>query len=144
MNELISSAIGQAIKHAQRILVAAHIRPDGDSIGSLLGLGLALQLVGKEVTMVSSDGVPTSFRHLPGSAQIKQSGNGAYDLTVVVDCSDLSRAGDALAGELLPDINIDHHVTNLNFARLNLVDTKAVATAEDSGRPYSCLGFTDR
>ena len=130
MVESISQAIGQAIKHAQRILVTSHVRPDGDAIGSLLGLGLALKSAGKEVSMVSSDGVPASFRHLPGSDQIVQKTKGAFDLTVVVDCSDLSRAGDALGGETLPDINIDHHITNLNFARLNLVDTKAVATAE--------------
>jgi len=48
----------------------------------------------------------------------------------VVDCSDLTRVGDAIQGEARPDINIDHHITNLEFARLNLVDTKAVATAE--------------
>jgi phosphoesterase RecJ-like protein len=130
MNDSISQAIGQAFQYAQRILIASHIRPDGDAIGSLLGIGLALQLAGKEVAMISSDGVPTAFRHLPGSDQIKQKFSGAYDLTVVVDCSDLSRVGDAIQGEPRPDINIDHHVTNLNFARLNLVDTKAVATAE--------------
>jgi phosphoesterase RecJ-like protein len=47
-----------------------------------------------------------------------------------VDCSDLDRTGEALQHYPKPDINIDHHITNLNFARLNLVDVKAVATAE--------------
>jgi phosphoesterase RecJ-like protein len=130
MNDSISQAIGQALQFAQRILVVSHIRPDGDAIGSLLGIGLALQLAGKEVVMVSSDGVPSSFRHLPGSDQIKQKADGHCDLTVVVDCSDLFRVGDAIPGDVIPDVNIDHHITNLEFARLNLVDTRAVATAE--------------
>jgi phosphoesterase RecJ-like protein len=55
---------------------------------------------------------------------------GAFDTIVVVDCSDLERTGNALRGLPQPDLNIDHHQTNLNFARLNLVDTRAVATAE--------------
>jgi len=130
MIDPISQAVGEAFHDAQRILVASHIRPDGDAIGSLLGIGLALQLAGKEVEMVSSDGVPGSFRHLPGSGQIKQKVSGAFDLTVVVDCSELSRVGEALQGEFKADINIDHHITNLGFARINLVETEAVATAE--------------
>jgi phosphoesterase RecJ-like protein len=130
MNKSIRHDIGQAIRHAQRILVTSHIRPDGDSIGSLLGLGLALRSIGKEVSMVSADGVPAAFRHLAGSDQIVQRAARSHDLTVVVDCSDLDRTGEALQHYPKPDINIDHHITNLNFARLNLVDVKAVATAE--------------
>ena len=130
MNDSTAQAIGLAFQQAQRILIACHIRPDGDAIGSLLGLGLALQAIDKEVTMVSADGLPGAFRHLPGSDQIVKKPEGSFDLSVVVDCSDLGRAGDALLDQPTPDINIDHHVTNLNFARLNLVDTTAVATAE--------------
>lgn len=130
MNETVRHAIGQAFQQAQRILVTSHIRPDGDAIGSLLGLGLALGAAGKEVTLVSADGVPSPFRRLPGSEQIVKSATGPYDLIVVVDCSDLERTGDVLQDYPIPDINIDHHVTNVNFARLNLVDTNAVATAE--------------
>jgi phosphoesterase RecJ-like protein len=80
--------------------------------------------------MVSADGVPAAFRHLAGSDQIVQRAARSHDLTVVVDCSDLDRTGEALQHYPKPDINIDHHITNLKFARLNLVDTKAVATAE--------------
>jgi phosphoesterase RecJ-like protein len=56
--------------------------------------------------------------------------SGEFDLIVTLDCSDMLRTGAALSGYRAPDLNIDHHVTNLNFARLNLVDTQAVATAE--------------
>jgi len=111
-------------------LVATHVRPDGDAIGSLLGLGLALRQAGKSVQMLSSDGVPASYRHLPGSQDVIQRPEGDFDLTIVLDCSDPDRAGKNFNSYNPPDLNVDHHVTNLLFARLNLVDTTAVATAE--------------
>ena len=123
-------SIKDALANAARILVISHLRPDGDAIGSLLGLGLGLEAAGKQVQMVSVDGVPSSLRHLPGSEQIVKKPQGAFDLICVVDCSDLERVGDVLNSYGTPDINIDHHRTNLNFGRLNLVDTQAVATAQ--------------
>lgn len=127
MNNNHHGAIRQMLNQAQRILIVSHVRPDGDAVGSVLGLGLALQALGKEVQMVLADGVPASFRHLPGSEQIVRQKTGEHDLNVVVDCADLQRTGKALSS-LLPDLNIDHHVTNLGFARVNLVDPNAVAT----------------
>ncbi len=122
-------AAGQALRDAQRVLIASHVRPDGDAVGSLLGLGLSLQEAGKTVQMILEDGVPSSFKHLSGSKQVSHRPKGEFDLAVVVDCSDLQRAGKALNGIPLPDLNIDHHITNLNFAGINLVDPQAVATA---------------
>lgn len=130
MDDRLIEAIGQAAQHAKRALVLSHIRPDGDAIGSLLGLGLALVDAGKEVQMVSPDGVPSSLRHLAGSELVTSKAAGDFDLVWVVDCSDLQRTGSALDGRSEPDINIDHHITNENFARWNLVETSAVATAE--------------
>ena len=117
------------ILDAQRVLVLSHIRPDGDAIGSLLGLGLALLDMGKDVTMVSEDGIPACYKHLPGHELVVKRPQGEYDLIVVVDCSDLSRTGKALVDYAQPDLNIDHHVTNLHYAKMNLVDPSAVATA---------------
>jgi len=119
-----------AVRQAQRVPVVSHIRPDGDAIGSLLGLGLALEAAGVQVQMVSEDGVPASCRHLEGASRIRRRAEGEFDLLCVVDSSDLERTGSVLAGRGQPDLNIDHHITNLNFARYNLVETAAVATAE--------------
>jgi len=119
---------------AQKVLIISHIRPDGDAVGSLLGLGLSLQDSGKDVQMVLSDGIPEIFRHLPGSEQVKKKSEGEFDMTLVVDCSDRSRAGVALNGISLPDANIDHHPTNTIFGRHNLIDKSAVATAEILGK----------
>lgn len=140
-SDLIQLA-SQQLHSAQRVLVVSHIRPDGDSIGSLLGLGLTLQEAGKAVQMVSVDGVPASCRHLPGSDQILYQSQGEFDTICVVDCSDLKRTGEALSGYGEPDLNIDHHVTNLNFARINLVAPTAVATAEILGNLLPAMGYT--
>jgi phosphoesterase RecJ-like protein len=130
VNSSILSAAGEKLHQAQRVLILTHLRPDGDAIGSLLGLGLSLLAVGKSVQMVSVDGVPATFRHLTGSDKISKRADGNFDLLIVVDCSDLGRVGNPLEGLRQPDINIDHHITNLNFAVLNLVETEATATAE--------------
>ncbi|HVN56127.1 MAG TPA: bifunctional oligoribonuclease/PAP phosphatase NrnA [Anaerolineaceae bacterium] len=127
-NKEVALAVGQKLREAHQILVVSHVRPDGDAIGSILGLGLALREAGKNVQMVLSDGVPSSIRYLVGSDQIKKRAEGEFDLIIVLDSSDLARIGDALSGLRAPDVNIDHHVTNLEYAALNLVDADAVST----------------
>lgn len=122
--------VAEVICSATRPLLVSHVRPDGDAVGSLLGFGLALQSAGKRVQMVLADGVPTAFRHLSGSDQIMKYPEGPYDLVCVLDCGDVTRMGDILPPDYVPEVNIDHHATNLRFARLNLVDTHAVATVE--------------
>lgn len=118
------------LRAAHHILIVSHQRPDGDAIGSTLGLGLALQAAGKQVQMVNGDGVPLNFRHLLGSDQIKRSGQGSVDCVIAVDCSDVNRIGEVLKDFPPPDINIDHHATNTNFAKINLVDVEAVAVTQ--------------
>jgi phosphoesterase RecJ-like protein len=61
---------------------------------------------------------------------VLRSPDGKFDLLITVDCSDRSRAGKVLQAEIIPDINIDHHVTNDRFARINLVDDQSSATSE--------------
>ena len=128
MNDL-QAAIKQRLLEAQNILLVSHVRPDGDAIGSLLAFGLALQGAGKKVQMVLPDGVPSSFRHLPGSDQVAKTAEGTFDLAIVVDCADLKRVGKSLDGYSKPDLNIDHHVTNECFGNLNLIEPNAVATS---------------
>ena len=130
MNEKSLLKARQILQESLHILITSHIRPDGDAVGSLLATGLALLDAGKTVQMVLEDGVPKSFRHLEGSDLIKKRPEGEFDAIVVVDCSDLERTGKFLHNYSTPDINIDHHVTNLNFARVNLVDSDASATTE--------------
>lgn len=135
------NTIRDEIQSARRILVVSHIRPDGDAIGSLLGLGLCLMAAGKQVQMVLSDGVPANFRFLKGSELINKHPEGDYDYRIVVDASELGRVGRALNGHPTPDLNIDHHVTNCLFGRRNLVLEDAAATAEILARYLPTLGL---
>ena len=134
--------IKQLLAEANTILAASHVRPDGDAIGSLLGLGLALEGAGKDVTMVLSDGVPASFRFMQGYEKIvnKVEPEQAFDLVITVDASDLQRIGPAV-GEREIDLNIDHHVTNLFYGKNNFVDPKATATCEIIAEHLECWGL---
>jgi phosphoesterase RecJ-like protein len=129
MDSELNAAIKTRIEAANSILVVSHVRPDGDAIGSLLALGLALQGAGKNVQMVLNDGAPAAFRHLPGWEQIRKEPQGEVDLFITVDCADFRRTGKQFENFRKPEINIDHHVTNERFGQLNLIESDAVATA---------------
>jgi len=129
MNESVSTAIKIRLVDARNILIASHIRPDGDAVGSLLGLGLALQAAGKTVQMVLADGMPSAFKHLEGAKQVKTKVEGTFDTFITVDCADFKRTGKPFESIGQPDINIDHHITNEKFGKLNLIEGKEVATA---------------
>jgi phosphoesterase RecJ-like protein len=128
MND-IDAEINAKIASAQNILIVSHVRPDGDAIGSTLALGLGLRQLGKSVQMVLSDGLPASFRHLPGSDLVTKTLQGQPDLFITVDCADFKRTGKQFENFRQPDINIDHHITNENFGQLNLIEPQAVATS---------------
>lgn len=129
MTETITGAVKARLNKASKVIVASHVRPDGDAIGSLLGLGLALRDAGKSVQMVLVDGVPSSFKHLEGSDLIVKAPVGDYDTFITVDSADFRRVGKAFESFGQPDINIDHHKTNENFGKLNLIEPEEVATA---------------
>ncbi len=129
MNESLNRAIQARLNEAENVLVASHVRPDGDAVGALLGFGLALQQAGKKVQMVLADGVPSSFKHLDGASQVKTKIDGTFDTFVTLDCADFKRTGKPFESIGQPDINIDHHITNEKFGKLNLIEDEEVATS---------------
>lgn len=129
MGETIEAEVKECLGTAQKVLIASHVRPDGDAIGSLIGLGLALQNAGKSVQMVLADGVPSSFRYLEGSERVRKDPDGDFDTFITVDCADFKRLGKPFQSLRAPDINIDHHITNERFGRINLIEGQEVATA---------------
>jgi len=141
MNNDISGAVKSRLEAGQSILIVSHVRPDGDAIGSLLGLGLALQNAGKHVQMVLADGVSSSFRHLEGADQIKTGFEPGFDTFITVDCADYKRTGRIFADLRLPDINIDHHITNEKFGELNLIEGEEVATSAILTRHLPSWGY---
>jgi len=128
MGEEITGAIKGRLDKAKNIVIASHVRPDGDAVGSLLGLGLALKDAGRSVQMVLVDGV-SSYKYLEGSELVVREPKGEYDTFITVDCADFKRAGKVFENFGQPDINIDHHKTNEKFGKLNLIEEDEVATA---------------
>ncbi|MBR2875277.1 MAG: bifunctional oligoribonuclease/PAP phosphatase NrnA [Clostridia bacterium] len=93
-----------------RIAIATHSRPDGDAIGSSIGLYYGFLQLGKEVEMLCENPVPKKMRFLWGADKFKQTASGKYDLVVFCDCSDISRVGDInLDVRNCKVIAIDHH-----------------------------------
>jgi len=122
------------IKDSQHLLIASHAEPDGDAVGSLIALGLALREFGKKTTLFNASPIPAVYRFLPGVEQIERHIKAAdtYDTAIMLDCGDLVRVGEAAPtiSKIATIINIDHHVSNTGFGHIQLVDTTACATAE--------------
>ena len=129
MDSQLLGEIKNRLSIANNIVIASHVRPDGDAIGSLLGLGLALRDAGKSVQMILADGAPASFKHLEGSGLIKKEPVGGHDTFITVDCADFKRVGKVFENFGRPDINIDHHKTNERFGKINLIEAEEVATS---------------
>lgn len=122
--------IVEQIVNNQRFLVVAHENPDGDAIGSTLGLAAALREMGKDVVALNVDPVPDIMRFLPGCDQMVTtlSDSIKFDVAFVLDSGDLGRAGVPVADLCTTLINIDHH-PHSNFGDICFLDTTASATA---------------
>lgn len=106
-----SSKLVNVIRSSTSFLIAGHINPEGDSIGSSLALALGLKKMGKKnITVISRDPVPGVLRFLPSAGLIRQKPpRKAYDLLIIVDCNMMERTG----FDTLPAKNVaivDHHV----------------------------------
>lgn len=124
--------IVKALQEKDRFLIVSHINPDGDSLGSSLGLACGLQSLGKEVGIISNDNIPEIYRFLQFEEFVLPQANPEEWNLIVLDCGDLARTGRAaeLAAKCKLCINIDHHLTNELFGDLNYVDAKAAAVGQ--------------
>jgi len=129
MKAELVKAVRDFFQSHRRFVVTAHIRPDGDAIGSVIGLSLALKSLGKQVQVVLQDGIPGTFSFLEGSEDVVKKISGDYDAIIALDSADMGRLGNSFK-DLQPALNIDHHVTNDHYAVLNWVEADASATAE--------------
>jgi bifunctional oligoribonuclease and PAP phosphatase NrnA len=142
MNKLdkVIQQIKESLDNSKRPLILSHIRPDGDAIGSLISMGLALQKAGKFPCLVLEDGLPAKYRFLHGSELIVKKPAEVNDLIISVDCSDIRRLGDEFS-PLPIGINIDHHITNELFGKVNLVLPEYPATSAILAEYLPLLGF---
>jgi phosphoesterase RecJ-like protein len=119
------------LERAREVVVVSHERPDGDAVGSMLGLVLALRRRGQRVVPVLAGGLPQRFGFLPGAADVTTAIPAEADLLVTVDCAELRRTGIPADRLRRPaGINVDHHPTNTGFGQVNLVDPSAASTSQ--------------
>lgn len=133
------AAAAAALARADRIWLGTHLDPDGDAIGSLLGLAHVLVDMGKTVHAACQDAPPRDGAWLPGAAAITARGPGEapagrrYDLAVALDAGDSGRLGtlyapDAWAAQ--PTLVIDHHLSNTGFGQVDCIVPAASSTCE--------------
>ena len=132
--------VAQALRGAERIAIVGHLNPDGDCIGSALGMRLILRKMGKTADVFIRDRVPEILRFLSGADTVRtfQEAQGTYDVLLCVDCADLGRIGGTPGSEAADAFEslrtrsgmlcqIDHHGTNPLYGDAYAVDGEAAA-----------------
>lgn len=122
-----------AIREAKSICVVGHMRPDGDCIGSQLGLTLALRAQDKKVVCWNQDALPAKYRFLdPDKVVSKPKSGEQFDLVIAVDCASYERLG--TVAEFIKNraslINIDHHESNTRYGDVNWISPREPSTGE--------------
>jgi phosphoesterase RecJ-like protein len=123
----------EVIREHETFCVVGHVRPDGDCIGSQLGLALALRNEGKKVTVWNQDAIPLKYKFLVGDGLIEKPKRGEkFDCVIATDCASFERLGKV--GECIGDrkilINIDHHQSNPRYGDVNWVSPREPSTGE--------------
>ena len=129
----IIDRILDAVRESKNVCVVGHIRPDGDCVGSQLGLALALQNEGKKVFCWNEDSVPQKYKFLNDKELFQKPRRGLkFDCVIATDCASLERLGKAgqcvLHRKIL--INIDHHESNTRYGDLNWVSAREPSCGE--------------
>lgn len=124
----------EALQTAQSVLVVTHVRPDGDAIGSLLGIANMVRALGKQVTAAVDGGVPDFLQFLPFAETVQSSlSSGSWDLVISTDAADEGRTGEVGKygfANAKTTLNIDHHPTNPMFGTWQLVNVTATSACE--------------
>lgn len=129
----IIDRILEAIRVAKTICIVGHIRPDGDCVGSQIGLTLALRAEGKKVACWNQDPMPQKYRFLDRDGTFQNPKRGMkFDCVIATDCASFERLGKIgpFIARRKPLINIDHHESNTRYGDLNWVSPREPSTGE--------------
>ena len=121
------AAVAAALEENGRFLVASHENPDGDALGSLLAMHLALRELGKESVMVLDQPIPSEYTFMSlGEVQRHWPDDLSERVLVAVDCANESRIADPeILGRVPLSVDIDHHHDNSRFGQINLIDARS-------------------
>lgn len=128
---LMLSQVVELIEAKRKFAITSHRRPDGDSLGSSLGLYWLLRALDKDVEVIMRDPVPHAYQQLPGATNVRVTPavDDSYNAVFVIECSDVTRPGlDKLDKQFV--VNIDHHSTTALFGKINWIDSTASAVGE--------------
>jgi phosphoesterase RecJ-like protein len=125
------SQVVELVETKNRFAITSHVRPDGDSLGSSLGVFWLLRALDKDVEVIMRDPAPHSYKKLPGAGEVRVTPrvDRAYDGVFVIECSDVTRPG-LIDLEKQFVVNIDHHSTTELFGNVNWIDSTASAVGE--------------
>jgi len=129
----IIERILDAVRPLESFCVVGHVRPDGDCIGSQLGLTLALRNEGKKVVCWNEDPVPQKYAFLDPEGEVRPPVAGqSFDCVIATDAASLERLGKVaeFIGQRKLLVNIDHHASNTRFGDINWVMSRAPSTGE--------------
>ncbi|HZE63835.1 MAG TPA: bifunctional oligoribonuclease/PAP phosphatase NrnA [Pyrinomonadaceae bacterium] len=125
------SQVVELIESKRKFAITSHRRPDGDSLGSSLGLYWLLRALDKDVEVIMRDPVPHAYQQLPGAKNVRVTPavDNSYHAVFVIECSDVTRPGlEELEKQFV--VNIDHHSTTALFGKINWIDSTASAVGE--------------
>lgn len=130
----------------ERVVITAHVRPDGDAVGSCLALASILRARGMQPRVVFEDEVPRQYAFLCGAEQVErppQAAEPSDTVLVALDSTSPERLGRAaaLARSCARTVVIDHHVSNTSFGDVNWVDAGASSVGEMIHRLAVALGW---
>ena len=125
------SQVVELVEAKRKFAITSHLRPDGDSLGSSLGLYWLLRALDKDVEVIMRDPVPHTYQKLPGANDVRvtPAAGDSYDGVFIIECSDIARPG-LLNLEKQFVVNIDHHATTALFGKINWIDSTASACGE--------------
>jgi phosphoesterase RecJ-like protein len=132
----VPESLTTAVRQGHRFLLTSHVNPDGDAVGSEVGLSRVLRKLGKGATIWNRDPTPRIYQALPGSQGIHvgeappKGFPDLFDAAVVLECPSPDRTGLADALAEIKVINIDHHLGNEHYGAINWVETSAPAVGE--------------
>ncbi len=127
----------QGLKKQKSFLLASHVSPEGDAVGSLIAIESLLRRLGKKTKIICDDIFPERLSCLPHQDRWNvysknKNDKFSFDSLVVTDCPTLERIG-RVKEMVTPEtvvFNIDHHISNVGFGRFNFVQPKAAACGE--------------
>ncbi len=134
MKQSTFEEIGAVLRSQESFAVLSHVRPDGDALGSQLGLGLSLAKLGKTVMVRNEDGLLDKYNFLPGGEYLQTplSEPRDFDVAIALDTATQTRLGNSteLVRSAKTWINIDHHPSNPRYGDLVYIDSNAPATGQ--------------